>query len=704
MSVKRWLLLSLFLCVLKVHAQLCGGSFGDPIFVENFGSTTSSVQSVAPPLAAPASTSYGYVSSFPPNDGQYTIANRTGNTNWGWTDFLDHTADASGTYGNMLVVNASYTAGEFYRRRISGLCSNQVYRFSAWILNIHTDPSMIRPNVTMQIRKLSGEILGEFSTGDMPPSGSETWKNFYVDFVSDPGSSDVDVVMINNAPGGIGNDLAIDDITFQACGPSTSVNTDFSQILSGVCDNSASFELNAELDSNPFFNVRYFWQKSLDGGLTWTDISSPSINSSIVIAGGSYQNNDRYRFVVGEQANLSSPNCRISSAPVTVKVFGYPVAPPSTVIPLCRDTGSYSVPASGANLLWYSSATGGTGNSVAPSVDLSVVGSHQFWVTQTVSGCESARSLITVNVKDNPAMPLVSNFAFCQFSSGNSISAVGTDLLYYEQETGGTGSVLAPDVDSSVPKNYSVWVNQTVNGCESARAKIDVEILPAPFSSTLADVSICDGESVTLDAGSGFSSYLWNTVPPSTSQSITVHETGDYSVLLTNDDGCSATQTVKVSFGDSPVISKINGGIDFLEVIVENSDSGFLYSLNGVDWQPSPRFDFLAPGIYTVYVKSSIASCITTQDFSVVEIPNVITPNGDGVNDYFRVANIDFFPEAQLLVFDRFGKILFSSDESGKMEWDGSYLRSAVSSGTYWFTINLGNGTLKSGWILVKTY
>ena len=34
-------------------------------------------------------------------------------------------------------VNASYTPGEFYRRRVSNLCSNQVYRFSAWILNIH---------------------------------------------------------------------------------------------------------------------------------------------------------------------------------------------------------------------------------------------------------------------------------------------------------------------------------------------------------------------------------------------------------------------------------------------------------------------------------------------------------------------------------------------------------------------------------------
>jgi hypothetical protein len=61
----------------------------------------------------------------------------------------------------MLIVNADYTPGEFYRRRVSNLCSNQIYRFSAWALNLYKyGTNGIRPNITMQIKSVSGAILG----------------------------------------------------------------------------------------------------------------------------------------------------------------------------------------------------------------------------------------------------------------------------------------------------------------------------------------------------------------------------------------------------------------------------------------------------------------------------------------------------------------------------------------------------------------
>ena len=51
----------------------------------------------------------------PPNDGYYTISNTTEYLPWGWQKSLDHTKDPSGTYGNMLVVNADYNPGGFSR-------------------------------------------------------------------------------------------------------------------------------------------------------------------------------------------------------------------------------------------------------------------------------------------------------------------------------------------------------------------------------------------------------------------------------------------------------------------------------------------------------------------------------------------------------------------------------------------------------------
>ena len=121
-------------------------------------------------------------------------------------------------------------------------------RFTVFLLGLliyhRTGANVIKPNVTFQIRSTTGAILGSISTGILSEENGEVWKNFYLDFRSDPSSSEVDVVLINNAPGGNGNDLAIDDISFSPCGPSTSITATLGNLFTtGVCDNSQSFIL-----------------------------------------------------------------------------------------------------------------------------------------------------------------------------------------------------------------------------------------------------------------------------------------------------------------------------------------------------------------------------------------------------------------------------------------------------------------------------
>lgn len=118
MSWKNFFRFSLILSLIffgKASSQVCGGSFGAPIFVEDFGRVNNSYQTVSPALVSPAFTNYIYSSVMPPNDGYYTISNTTEYLPWGWQKSLDHTNDPSGTYGNMLVVNADYTPGGFSR-------------------------------------------------------------------------------------------------------------------------------------------------------------------------------------------------------------------------------------------------------------------------------------------------------------------------------------------------------------------------------------------------------------------------------------------------------------------------------------------------------------------------------------------------------------------------------------------------------------
>ncbi len=700
----RFFLLLFLLFLSRFSAQSCGGSFGAPTFTEDFGSVTTPLQVISPALVSPAFTNYIYSPVIPPIDGYYTISNTTEYPIWAWQKSLDHTNDATGTYGNMLIVNADFTPGEFYRRRVSNLCSNQVYRFSAWILNIHrAGAGLIKPNVTFQIRNTVGVILGSVSTGDLPEESTEFWKNFYLDFKSDPTSSEVDVVLINNAPGGMGNDLAIDDISFSPCGPATSVSTSIDIFTTGVCDNSLGFQLTAQISAGTYTTPSYIWQKSTDGGNTWVNLTSATTNPIINIAAGSYQNNDLYRFIVGESTNIDLPTCRVFSSNYKAIVLGYPAAPLPKIFNFCQNSTGNSVSISGKKILWYTSATGGISDTLPPIVDTSVLGSKDYWITETVNGCESSRTKITVNIISIPTAPLVNNYQYCQNSTANQLTANGTNLLWYSSATGGTGTSVAPIPSTSQVGTFSFWVSQNNGICESTRAEITITVLPLPHSDVLENKFICDGGTVTLDAGGGFSAYEWNTLPPQYSQKITVTSTGKYTVKLTSSNGCAAEQTVEVVNGVTPNITNIKSGENFLEISAEGGNPPYFYSLDNVNWQTSNIFSNLKAGVYQIFVKSQTNSCTAVAQSAVLFIPNVITPNQDSFNDVWKVKNIEYFKNAKLAIYDRYGKKVFYTEDISKFNWDGFSNSRLLPTGTYWYIIEIENNYTRTGWILLKT-
>ncbi len=689
---------------IQIFAQLCGGTFGAPIFLETFGTVNSPSQVISPPLTYPASTSYNYRSVFPPNDGEYTISNTTEYLNWSWQKSLDHTNDAPGTYGNMLVVNASYTPGEFYRRRVSNLCPNQIYRFSAWVLNIHRAGSnFIKPNVTFQIQNTSGTILGTVSTGNLQEESAEVWKNFYLDFKSDSGSSQVEVVLINNAPGGIGNDLAIDDVSFSPCGPATSITASVPEIFTnGICNPYQNVTLSAQMSSNTFSNVNFIWQKSIDGGNTWTNITSSTNNPDLVVSAGTYQNDDRFRFIVGEATNINLSSCRVFSEAAVVKIKSPPAAPDSQTFNFCQYSSGNSISANGSNLMWYDSSTGIVGSPSAPIVNTNAIQTYNYWVSQRIDGCESPRAQITVNVIAAPNLPLVSDFKFCQNAPATALWAIGSNLLWYSDSSGGIGSPNAPIPDTSLAGFSSFWVSQKVNGCESNRAEVKVEILPQPFSNMLKDTSICDGEKINLDAGTGFVSYEWQTSPPIFAQRLEVTSPGKYSVKLTDSKGCTALQTVEVTPGITPDIIRINSGEDFLEIYANGGNPPYLYSMDMINWQKKNIFSGLKAGIYQIYVKSETNSCIAFAKSAVLFVPNVFTPNQDGFNDIWRVSHVEYFSKAKLKIYDRFGKVVFHTDDISRFEWNGFSSGRLLPTGVYWYVIELDNQQARTGWILLK--
>ena len=200
-------------CILTPKAT----SVYSPFLNETFGAGTT--YSTINTTYAGADTNYTYAASGDINDGSYSVRNTAQVTSWApdyWWTGGDHTGN---TNGKMAIFNASYTAGTFYTTTIIGLTPNIPIRYSFWALNLdrYNAPSIgtrIRPNVRVEFRNTStNALLASLETGALTPNNAGagiSWQNFISEFTTSETS--ITVIFINNANGGTGNDIALDDI------------------------------------------------------------------------------------------------------------------------------------------------------------------------------------------------------------------------------------------------------------------------------------------------------------------------------------------------------------------------------------------------------------------------------------------------------------------------------------------------------------
>jgi len=123
----------------------------------------------------------------------------------------------------------------------------------------------------------------------------------------------------NNAPGGIGNDLALDNILFRACGPETLVGPNTGAAVINLCEGNSAVNLEATLMGNQYVNPAFQWQLSVDEGASWEDVvgaNAPFYTTPTVPAGTYY-----YRFLVADGINnLASSKCRVNSDSKIIRV------------------------------------------------------------------------------------------------------------------------------------------------------------------------------------------------------------------------------------------------------------------------------------------------------------------------------------------------------------------------------------------------
>ena len=285
----------------NLSAQGCEGNLGINIFTEgDFGSGPSAIS----PDNRDIAPGYDFITDPPPNDGEYIITNNT--APWGdfasnWIDIQDNSPDPQ---GYMMVVNASNNPGLFYEQEIDGLCENTLFEFSADIINL-IEPRLSAgslPNISFLI---DGVVA--FNSGNIP--NDATWVTKSFTFSTDPGQTSVLLSLRNNAPGGAGNDLALDNISFRACGPEALIlPTEVEQI----CEDGNPIELIATIIGDQYPDLAIQWQTSLDGVNDWQDLpgENDTTYTHTIVSPGSYF----YRYLLANGAsNLSNEKCRVIS-------------------------------------------------------------------------------------------------------------------------------------------------------------------------------------------------------------------------------------------------------------------------------------------------------------------------------------------------------------------------------------------------------
>ena len=243
------------------------------------------------------------------------------------------------------------------------------------------------------------------------------------------------------------------------------------------------------------------------------------------------------------------------------------------------------------------------------------------------------------------------------------------------------------------------------NGCFTV-AKVNLIVFPPVYSTVLQDKVICFEDKTTLDAGPGFSSYLWST--GATTQTISNVGVGTYWVKLKTGD-CTSTQTVKVYASEQPVVSNIDVSNTTITVNATGGTPGYMYSIDNVNWQDSNVFTGITRGDHTIYVKDSYDCEPIQVNIVVPNLVNVITPNGDGINDVIDYSALAGKENLVLSIFDRYGAKVYQADKTNGYKWNGTTNGSKrVSTGNYWYSVtwNEKNKTKTpikySGWLMVK--
>jgi len=370
--------------------------------------------------------------------------------------------------------------------------------------------------------------------------------------------------------------------------------------------------------------------------------------------------------------------------------------------------------------IWWSD---GTTNQSSIQVQPTQTTMYSVTVSDGVGTCTDS---ITIQV-NNPQINAGSDLSVCEGETAT-LTATGADTYAWDNGVV-NGQPFTPIVDGY----YTVTGTDTL-GCSNT-VSVFLDVLQ-PTSSTITPVSCdtytapdnevytnsgqytaiipnaagCDS-TITInltvnnsnsgtDAKTACDSYTWidgNTYTASTTSP---------TFTLQNANGCDSVVTLNLIINK---LQGLNAGDDITACQGDNitlaASGATTYSWTG---GATNAVAFIPPTGTTIYTVTGTDDngCTATDAVSVLveyclDIPGGISPNGDNANDTWTIIGLDQYPDAKVLVFDRWGQKVFSGDATNAT-WNGTYEGKELPTADYYYIIELGNGEKFNGVVTLK--
>jgi gliding motility-associated-like protein len=320
----------------------------------------------------------------------------------------------------------------------------------------------------------------------------------------------------------------------------------------------------------------------------------------------------------------------------------------------------------------------------------------------TFEGCKG-RDSVSLSFFEPPVPPSI---------SGNSPVCAGDTLRLQLDSPGGGFTFSGPAgfngqtgenriVPAAAINEGEYLAYRVENGCRSDTVRYLVSVNDLPQVNISGDSLVCAGDSVTLDGGAGFTSYAWS---QGGQQRTIVAGAGTYQVTVSNAAGCKnsdqmliAEKDIEALYSLSPpsklvplnskvVFSDSSSFPDDFPPVLHFWDFGDGNQANGSE----ASHQYALPGTYTVtYITENALGCADTISFEItvfeqIIIPNAFSPNGDLQNDFFVIQYLEIYPNPTLIIYNRWGRKVYSSDNY-QNNWDGG----GLPDGTYFYILEI---------------